>query len=178
VAVAVDLIFSDLDEDLIRDWWSLCDAAGVASIGADSAQPPHVTLSVLDCDDTDLLLATLGARLDDQHAPTLMLTHIGLFVRPGTVLYLGVSITDELFQLHERITEIGIELGIHIWEHYRPGIWTPHTTLARGFEFEALHDLLPSSVDDLPDLPVKIRAEAVSVATIPDGTELGRLHLS
>ena len=178
MALAINLLFETGDEAALRRWWLLCDAAGVPSVGSTSLnQSPHITLGVVDSHDVIGLIEVLRRTLEHYSAPPLLLTHIGLFVRPATVLYLGVSMTDELIDLHQEVNRIVHEHGDHMWEHYRPAIYTPHVTLARDFEFEALHRLLPDRVEDLPELPVKLHIAGVSIASIPDGDEQGHFGL-
>jgi hypothetical protein len=112
---------------------------GLAGPGADAASrhPPHVSLAVaptLTLKDSSLL-----SRIADQRLGIRM-ESLGTFAGPQGVLFLGVTVTHPLLAAHT-----AVHASLHSdgdgggpWGHFRPGIWSPHCTLATGLDAPAL----------------------------------------
>jgi hypothetical protein len=58
------------------------------------------------------------------------LASIGLFADITNVVFLGVVVTDALLALHRRAHAALDAFGESCWEHYVPGAWVPHVSLA------------------------------------------------
>jgi 2'-5' RNA ligase len=177
--LAVNLTFAARDQRPAQVWWQACDDAGLASVRTTSAnQEPHVTLAVLEGPEPEKLVDRLERELAGMGGPTILLAYFGVFVHPGFVLFLGVTPTDELRFLQREVIDTGSSAGFVVWDHYRPGAWVPHCTLARGFS--ALTDvrpLLDAHLSELPELPILVHTLAVQIVQLPDGNEVGRVPL-
>jgi 2'-5' RNA ligase len=179
VSTAVNLTFSPRDEKKVRRWWEACDANGIPSVAVTSAsQAPHVTLAVLETSDQGLLIERLEKAMVGVGGPTMMLAHFGVFVQPNLVLFLGVTPTDELRYLQRRVIDTGVAAGASVWEHYQPGAWVPHCTLASHFaSLSMLGPLLSTELGELPAVPVLVHTDGVEVVGIPDGEVVGYVPL-
>jgi hypothetical protein len=179
VSLAVNLTFSPRDEGVVRRWWDACDASGIPSVAVTSAsQAPHVTLAVLETSDPGNLIERLEKAMVGLGGPTIMLAHFGVFVQPNLVLFLGVTPTDELRYLQRRVIDTAVASGGSVWEHYQPGAWVPHCTLASHFaSLTMLGPLLATDLGDLPAVPVLVHTDGVEVVGIPDGDVVGYVPL-
>jgi 2'-5' RNA ligase len=54
------------------------------------------------------------------------------------VLFLGPVVTEELLALHRHFHDAFASFAGSCGEHYRPGLWVPHVTLAINAEIAAL----------------------------------------
>lgn len=177
--LAVNLMFVGRDQEFVRRWWQACDDAGLASLGSTSRrQEPHVTLAVLEGSIPEKLIDRLERELAGTGGPTILLAHFGVFVHPGFVLFLGVTPTDELRFLQRSVIDTASSAGFVVWDHYRPGAWVPHCTLARGFSsLTDVRPLLDAHLSELPALPILMHTLAVQVVELGGGDEVARVPL-
>lgn len=177
--LAVNLTFVGRDQEFVRRWWQACDDAGLASLGSTSRrQEPHVTLAVLEGPTPEKLVDRLEREVAGTGGPTILLAHFGVFVHPGFVLFLGVTPTDELRFLQRSVIDSASSAGFVVWDHYRPGAWVPHCTLARGFSsLSDVRPLLDAHLSELPAPPFLMHTLAVQVVELGGGDEVARVPL-
>lgn len=179
MTLVVNLTFSPADEQVVRAWWVACDRGGLPSLGSTSAtESPHVTLAVLEGGVAGDLIEQLEEGLYGLGGPTVLLAHFGVFVHPKLVLFLGVTPTDELRYLQRLVIDTAVAAGAEVWDHYQPGAWVPHCTLAR--DFKSLIDLAPLLASDpakLPDLPLLVHTDGIEVVGLPDTDVVGYVPL-
>lgn len=179
MSLVVNLTFSPADEQVVRAWWVACDRGGLPSLGATSAtESPHVTLAVLESDEAGALVEQLEASLYGLGGPTVLLAHFGVFVQPKLVLFLGVTPTDELRYLQREVIDTAVAAGADVWDHYQPGTWVPHCTLARDFDsLTSLAPLLGTDPAKLPELPVLVHTDGIEVVGLPGSDVVGYVPL-
>jgi 2'-5' RNA ligase len=90
----------------------------------------HVSLAVYE-DLPAQRFATDLARFAEAVQPiTVRLANIGIFAGARSVLFLSPVVTEQLLALHHRFHDAFGAFAGSCWEHYRPGRWVPHVTLA------------------------------------------------
>jgi 2'-5' RNA ligase len=179
VSLVINLTFSPNDERVVRLWWDACDRGGLPSLGATSAaESPHVTLAVIDGAEPGDVIEQLEEELYGLGGPTVLLAHFGVFVQPKLVLFLGVTPTDELRYLQREVIDTAVAAGGEVWDHYQPGTWVPHCTLARDFpSLTSLTPLLTTEPAKLPDLPLLVHTDGIEVVGLPDSDVVGYVPL-
>jgi 2'-5' RNA ligase len=113
-----------------RAWRELADA-GIGYVAGSGARP-HLTLGIWDTIDHERAEAVV-TRFAAETAPVrLTLASVGLF--PGVAVFLAPTVTTDLLDLHAGFHRRFDRLGQGSWDHYRPGTWVPHCTLATDME--------------------------------------------
>ena len=121
-----------------RAWRELADA-GIGYVATSGARP-HVTLGIWDGLDLERAEAELARFAAETSSVQLTFASVGLF--PGVAVFLAPTVTVELLALHTAFHRRFARLGQAAWEHYRPGAWVPHCTLATDLEPDRFGDAL------------------------------------
>ncbi len=128
----VELYFDPSTEERVRDAWKAIDEAGISDSMLKGGYRPHVSLGVCDHLETDSLaqeLSIFGASV----APfRLSFPNIGIFSTSEGVVFLGVTVTEELLSVHAAFHKIFKKYAEDQREYYTVGRWVPHCTLAFG----------------------------------------------
>ena len=128
---AIELALDPTAAGVVRSLWRELEEAGITYV-ARAGAGPHVSLGIwdaLDCDGADAELTRFAA----ETAPIpLTVPSVGLF--PGVGVFLAPTVTAELLELHASFHRRFGPLGQAPWDHYRPGVWVPHCTLATDLE--------------------------------------------
>ena len=93
---------------------------------------PHISLGVCDYLETDSLAQELSNFAASVAPFRLSFPNIGIFSTLEGVVYLGVTVTEELLSVHAAFYEIFKKHAQEQWEYYTVGRWVPHCTLAFG----------------------------------------------
>ncbi|MGV9672338.1 2'-5' RNA ligase family protein [Gordonia sp. NPDC003504] len=167
MAHSVEFLLDDTSDQRIRHQWAALADAGLpnqASIRS-STNRPHVTAIAAGhiASGIDAALSTVAMRLPFPAS-------LGGIVVFGDghrrVVARLVVPTTELLSMHSAIVRLGSEHATSdghesgLFDHCRPGHWTPHVTLARRVEVEAIPDVLRvlGTVAAPPDAPTTITA--------------------
>lgn len=127
----VVLLLDPVAENVVRDVWTALDRAGVPSLATGTQGWPRPHLSLMVCDQLDVGAAVAAlAPLSAVPALTLLFSSLGVFPGAGGVAFLGVVVTPALLDLHRRSHLALAGVTQTAWEHYSPGRWVPHCTLA------------------------------------------------
>jgi 2'-5' RNA ligase len=128
VVVAVELFFDAQAEAAVRRLWDALDDGGCPSIASQRSRHyrAHLSLAVFDTDE-DLRLPLTEA-LRDVELPPLVLGHLGVFPGRRSVVFVGVSPSAALVDLHDTI-ERAVPDRPDATSH-TAAAWTPHCTLA------------------------------------------------
>jgi hypothetical protein len=157
---ALTLALDEEGQDLIEALWEVLDGLGIGDPWRRLDHPPHLTLAVVaeEVEEADLALPV---------PRSLLLTHLGLFTTPSQVLFLAPLVTPELLEAQARaVAALG---GFTLLDHWRPGAWVPHVTLAHlVFGARDLHSFGPI------DLPVEVGIAAVELVTFPPAWVVAR----
>ncbi|MEU7904941.1 2'-5' RNA ligase family protein [Actinoplanes sp. NPDC049118] len=145
----------------LRTLWHALEAEGIPTLASLLAERhrPHLSLVAAARLEPEPVAAAL-ADLDLGVGLTLDLDFVGQFV--GRVLWLGVTPTAELLEVHRAVHERLTAAGIDVWDHYRPGRWVPHCTVSLRVPNPLLATALRRCLEILP-----VRA-TVTAASVTD----------
>ena len=157
----IELYFDPSTEAGIRDAWKAIDEAGISDSMLESDYRPHVSLGVCDLLETDSLAQELSTFAASVAPFRLSFSNIGIFSTSEGVVFLGVTVTEELLNIHTAFHEIFKKYAQEQREYYTVGRWVPHCTLAFGLSEHQI-------------------AEAVTICqqiTLPISTEIKEIGL-
>ena len=147
------LALDEAGRDQIESLWEVLDGLGIGDPLQRLGHPPHLTLAVVaeTVEAVDLVIPVPAS---------VLLTHLGLFTTPAQVLFLALLVTPELLAAQARAV-VALE-GYTLLDHWRPGGWVPHMTLAhRVFGASDLQSFGPIH------LPLTVGIAAVELVTFP-----------
>ena len=149
VALAVCLLFDRRSERAVRALWDRLERAGVPSLRSHThgRHVPHVSYAVLRTWDLAAVSAAV-AGLGPVAPVELTFDGVGLFRRGRAWLLAGAA--AEFVARQERVVEAAIEAGADLHEHYRPGRWLPHCSVAPRASLAQLPVLAAAIYDVLP----------------------------
>jgi 2'-5' RNA ligase len=164
VALAVCLLFDAHGEAAIRRLWRRLEEEGVQTLltHTHGLHVPHLSYAVLRSYDVDKVAAAL-ARLPAAGPVSLRLDAFGMFRRSRTSLV--PSPTSDLSRRHERVVEAVESTGAELHQHYRPGVWVPHCTLAPRTTLDRLPTIGAVVFDMLPLVTTADRAALIETAS-------------
>lgn len=128
----VELYFDPSTEASIRDAWEAIDEAGISDSMPKGGYRPHVSLGVCDYLEIDSLAQELSTFAVGVAPFRLSFPNIGIFSTSEGVVFLGVTVTEELLRVHAAFHEIFKKHAEDQREYYTVGQWVPHCTLAFG----------------------------------------------
>ncbi|MDE1993995.1 MAG: 2'-5' RNA ligase family protein [Rhizobiaceae bacterium] len=108
--------------------WDQASAFEAVPSMASLNYPPHLTLAVYENINADRLRATLGTVFRGLPALPMEFSGIRHFDNEYLVLWASPVPSDALREAHESLHRQIDPILCH--EHYRPGFWNPHCTLA------------------------------------------------
>ncbi|MEU4425468.1 2'-5' RNA ligase family protein [Actinoplanes sp. NPDC024001] len=127
--VAALELYLDVDATRrLRTLWRALEAEGIPTLGSlHQKHRPHVSLAAAHRIDPHAAADALGD-FPVGRGLTLDMDFAGQFV--GRVLWLGITVTEELLAHHRQVHDRLAAGGVEVWEHYRPGRWVPHCTVS------------------------------------------------
>ncbi len=173
---AVELALDAHATEAVLACMARLEARGIASLrhgGADLH--PHVSLTVATTGSLDDLARALATPSGDRdgdlggglatRVPALALSHVGAFLAPARVVFLGVTLHHALADLHATVLGRLAAAGIATRALYDRGRWVPHCTLAMHVDslaasFGALEDV---------DLPIESTPGSIGIVEVPTG---------
>ncbi|MFE6924271.1 2'-5' RNA ligase family protein [Nocardia sp. NPDC057663] len=137
VTYALELFFDSAGDAAVRELWSRLEDAGLSSLATRSHQRhhPHVTLAVAEQFEVDDRARQL---LGEIPGSELTMPVLGTFPGELAVLFLGVTANTALLDTHSAVHAAITTGSTGLWDHYRPGNWVPHCTLAMDLNAPAL----------------------------------------
>ena len=124
---ALELGLDDHAAAIVRRLWHDLEDEGIVHMARSGARP-HVSVGIWDSLDRDAAEAEL-TRFAGEAAPVpITLASVGFF--PQVAVFLAPTVTSELLALQAGLHARFSRVGAAPWEHYRPGGWVPHCTLA------------------------------------------------
>jgi 2'-5' RNA ligase len=164
MALAVCLLFDPHCEQTVRRVWHRLEAAGVPTLLSHThgAHVPHLSYAVLRSFDLAKVAEAL-AMLPDEGPMTLHFDGIGMFRRSRT--WLVPSLTSDMARRQERVVEAVESTGADLHQHYRPGVWVPHCTLAPRTTLERLPAVASTVFEVLPIVCTVDRAALIDTST-------------
>ena len=128
----VELYFDPSTEAIVRDAWKAIDEAGISDSMPKGGYCPHISLGVCNHLETDLLIQELSTFAVSITSFQLSFPNIGIFSTSEGVVFLGVTVTEELLSVHAAFHKIFKKHAEDQREYYTVGSWVPHCTLAFG----------------------------------------------
>jgi len=155
----------------IRSLWSVFAQLESAPSMESMVYPPHITLAIYDDIPSPALFDSLQAALEKMNKCTIHFNALSYFEQPGKIIvWAAPCLPNEIANAHTRIHN-QIDRAL-CREHYRPGIWVPHCSLATDINInrkeEALllieqyndsFDVVFDTIDCVAFLPVKVLKE-------------------
>lgn len=157
---AVEMFFEGQSTAAVREAWRRLAESHATPYMLDSGSRPHVTLAVFEEVRENALheaLAHFAARLP---AFPLVLSRVGVFESTG-VIYVAAEPWTVLESVHRLFWSQCARIGSGAWEHYLPGNWTPHCTLAVDVAMRDADDAVRAANDALV-LPIGARVESIA----------------
>ena len=140
---AVELLFDIQAENQICNAWKAIQKAGISSSLLDAGCRPHVSLGVcsrIESSAFEAELSTFAASL----APfRLSLSSVGIFPGAEGVIFLGVTVTNHLLDIHAAFHKLCEKHAQEQFEHYAVRKWVPHCTLAFGLSERQIAEAVP-----------------------------------
>jgi hypothetical protein len=129
VPFAVELYFDAVLERAVRALWQSLRDAGLPSLADAIGVRPHLSLAVAETLEPAPLIKELERITPAWKRFPVRLAHIGWF--PG-VAFLGVAPMEPLLVAHAHVWPIIGRYAKERRDHYAPGAWVPHCTLAEA----------------------------------------------
>jgi len=130
---AVELGLDDRAAAVVRRLWHDLEDAGIVYMARSGARP-HVSIGIWDSLDRDAAAAELTRFAAETTPLPITLASVGFF--PQVAIFLAPTVTSALLDLQAGLHARLGRVGAAPWEHYRPGAWVPHCTLATDFMAE------------------------------------------
>lgn len=149
MALAVCLLFDRRSERAVRSLWDRLEEVGVPSLRSHThgRHLPHLSYAVLRRWDDDAVCDAL-AGIDGGDPVELSFDGLGVF-RRGRI-WLAAGVTADFVARQQRVVEAVTASGAELHQHYRPGVWLPHCSLAPRAKTAQLPDVAAAVMDVLP----------------------------
>ena len=129
---AVELNLSKDSAMRVVGLWESLARASISSAMLDLGAQPHISLAVFEDLDPAVLRNDLDRFAEVTRSLTVVLSHAGTFPTAEGVVFLAPTVTQGLLEIHERLHRYLGGRGAECAEHYHPGKWVPHCTVAMG----------------------------------------------
>jgi 2'-5' RNA ligase len=129
---SVECYFDPVAEGAVRGLWAALAAAQINSRMIEVDARPHISLTAAEGEPTLPVVRRLQEFVSARTWFQIQFGSIGVFPNDLGVLFLAPQASSELARLHLDWCAAVSALEIPVWEHYTPGNWTPHCTLAIG----------------------------------------------
>ena len=161
---AVELYFDPSTEAFIRSAWKAIDEAGISDSMPKGGYRPHVSLGVCDYLESNTFEKELSSFAASVAPFRLSFPNIGTFSTSEGVVYLGVTLTEQLLNVHMRFHKIFKKYAQEQREYYAVGRWVPHCTLAFGLSEDQIVETV--TVCRLIDLPISAEVKEIGVVKV------------
>src|SRR6266850_6044282 len=135
MSYAVELGLDDHAAAVVRRLWHDLEDVGVTYMTRSGARP-HVSVGIWDGLEREAAEAELTRFAAETTPLPISLASVGFF--PQTAVFLAPTVTSALLDLQASLHARFSRVGTAAWEHYRPGTWVPHCTLAMDLTTEQL----------------------------------------
>ena len=160
----VELYFDPSTEASIRGAWKAIDEARISDSMPKGGYRPHVSLGVCDHLETNLLAQELTTFAASITPFRLSFPNIGIFSTSEGVVYLGVTVTEQLLNLHTAFHKIFKKYAEEQREYYTVGRWVPHCTLAFGLSEHQIAETV--TICRQIDLPVFTEVKEIGLVKV------------
>ena len=160
----VELYFDPSTEERIRGAWKVIDEAGVSDSMPKGGYRPHISLGVCDRLETDSLAQELSTFAASITPFRLSFPNIGIFSTSEGVVFLGVTVTEALLNVHAAFHKIFKKHAEDQREYYTVGSWVPHCTLAFGLSEGQIVEAV--TVCRQIDLPISAEVKGIGMVKV------------
>ena len=129
MGLAVELFFDEETDRAIRGAWQWLAKHEGLPFMHESGATPHISIAVFETGDPATQSKCLADFADTVQAFPIILSRAGAFTDTG-VLFAAPEGSDLLNEIHTGFWTSLPSFGERPWEHYLPGKWKPHCTLA------------------------------------------------
>lgn len=149
MALAVCLLFDGRSERLVRDLWSRLEGHGIHTLESHTHRRhrPHLSYAVLRSWDLDRVRNAVAALADEG---SFLVEGHGSVLFPRGRIALAVSIPAAAAARQERVARALDATGAELHQHYRPGHWVPHVSVATRAHGAAQAVAVTTIADTLP----------------------------
>jgi len=158
----------------IRDLWSWAGHFEETPSMTDLGYPPHFTFAIYDSVDTELLNEVVRNVFSGQPKLHIRFNGLRCFDVSPLVLWAAPEDASELRRLHKLIH--GQIDPAQCREHYRPGAWVPHCTLATKITESNCAWARSRAAE--PIEPFTVKFDAADVVTFPPITVVREIELT
>lgn len=172
--LAVEGFFEDSGDQIVRQLWSDLAENEVSTFMIEKPYVPHITLGgILDHKFEDMENQLMS--FAEQFSPIpINMPFFGAFTSPFQVMFLGVTVTDDLHNFHRRFYEhCGDNIDLELL--YVPKFWIPHCTLA--FQLDDSTLLKALDICRKQELPVETYINRLAIVESRTGEILFTLNL-
>lgn len=164
-AYAFELYFDATTDPILRQVHQKLVAADIGDSRSHDGFHPHVSLLVGQGVDEDTSLPALETFATGTRSFPLTLSYLGIFTPSDhAILYLGVTVTTFLLDLHREFTTRLTPFMGEPWAYYTEGVWVPHCTLAMNVSRADLPTAI--TLAESINLPVVARVETVGLVRV------------
>jgi 2'-5' RNA ligase len=174
---AVSLWFDPASEDAVRAIWKRLHDRMLSTFLWTGPFRPHVTLAVYETLNIPLAAKQVQGLLLETKAFEIALPLIGCFTSPpgsmstsGAAVFLGVTPTVYLLQLHAEVHRLLGMFGHTPKPFYLPSRWNPHCTIAREIAAEAIPEIIRATQETA--LPLIVTVTRIGIIDTPTEIEL------
>jgi 2'-5' RNA ligase len=175
MAFAVSAWFDAALEGRVREIWKLLSETGISSTLHEGPYRPHITLGLYEELDRSAFAHALRASMRNRAGLPVVLPSIGVFHNDPPTLFLGVTVSPALLDLHDRVHRLSTAHGAGPRDYFLPGRWNPHCTLAPAVEPTTLAKAIVL-LSDL-ELPLTGSIERLGIIDTPAEVELEAIAL-
>ncbi len=125
--------------------------------------PPHITLAIYDDLDVEVAAAALGKVAAEQNSLKLVFEQLDYFRLPRFVVWARPNEDETLLKLHQKLHSLIDPRDCH--EHYRPGTWIPHCSVATDIPLERVGAALAQQAE--PFEPFEVVFNSIDYLEFP-----------
>jgi len=133
----VILFFDAQGDKAVRNIWQILANQQLSASMIEKKIAPHLTLGLVPYDKQHDLTRKLEAFANSSSPTPINMPYYGLFTSPGHVLFLGVTVTNQLYEFHRNFYH-ECQDYLDLDSLYIPDFWIPHVTLAHDLQAEQI----------------------------------------
>lgn len=132
----------DSSEKKVNEIFYAIERKGFPSYPLRLAARPHISLALYADYDMEGLESKL-IEFASRHRPiNLKLSGIGTFPGKSEVVFLIPTVSEMMIKLHSEFHSIFDPEGEHYSDHYQPGFWVPHCTVAFDVDHKEVFQIM------------------------------------
>ena len=131
--IAVECYVDEEYSERVRRLWALLQSH-LPALG----YRPHFSMAVFDEVDIETLRPIVDEFSVEQKQFVVDVTSLGAFCTDPAVVFLAISKTKELIDLHAKFHAMVASRHLQPVSYYSPNKWTPHITLNQWLDYESL----------------------------------------